>query len=188
MGLADRSDAIVVVVSEERGEVTLMCEGRAERMKDPSMLQTALRALVSHENAQSPRKRAVRLPKLGLQTAALGLAALVWTATFLFPGRSVREHTVPVEFTNVPAGMTIAAQSTGIVQVWLRGTDFLFESVNLDALIARCDLSTAHEGNNTIHLQVTAFDVPFGLKIEDIAPRQVNVRLAGTPASDAERQ
>jgi len=188
MGLVDRSDAIVVVVSEERGEVTLMCEGQAERMKDPSMLQTALGALVSNETGQSTRKRAVRLPELGLKTAALGLAALVWTATFLFPGRSVRERTVPVEFTNVPAGMTIAAQSTGIVQVWLRGTDFLFESVNLGALIVRCDLSAAHEGTNTIQLRTTAFDVPFGLTIEDIAPRQVNVRLASIPASGVERQ
>src|SRR5262245_10077852 len=156
MGLADRSDAIVVVVSEERGEVTLMWEGQAQLMTDASSLEASLLALTSDGKGASKRKREFHIPRPGLKTAAVGLAALVWSATFLFPGRSVREQTVPVEFTNVPAGMTIAGQSTGAVQVWLRGTDFLFDSVNLDTMVAHCDLSSAREGANTIQLEAAA--------------------------------
>ena len=146
MGLTDRSDAIVVVVSEERGEVTLMREGKAQRMTDASELQASLQALATNGNRSSAPDHAFRPAEVGLSVASVALASLVWSATFLFPGRSVREQTVPVEFTNVPPEMTIASQSTGIVQVWLRGSDFLFDSVNLETLVARCDLSAAHEG------------------------------------------
>jgi diadenylate cyclase len=178
MGLSDRSDAIVVVVSEETGEVTLMCEGRAREIENTGELRDALQTLVLDGQPRVPRHRWFPPPQLALKTAAVALAALVWGVTFLFPGRSVRERTVPVEFTNVPPGMTIAAQSTDVVQVWLRGTDFMFESVNLNTVVARCDLSTAHEGANTIPLRNGAFEMPFGLRIEGIAPSRVSVRLA----------
>jgi len=177
MGLSDRSDAIVVVVSEERGEVTLMWEGQAKEIGDADQLHEALQTLVLDQHARVQRHRWFPPPQLGLKTAAVALAALVWGVTFLFPGRAVRARTVPVEFTNVPPGMTIAAQSTDVVQVWLRGTDFLFESVNLDTVVTRCDLSTAHEGANNIPLGAGAFDIPFGLRIEGIAPNHVSVRL-----------
>jgi diadenylate cyclase len=180
MGLSDRSDAIVVVVSEERGDVTLMWEGRARQMGNPDELHEALQTLVPDRQGRVLRHRWSPPQQLGLKTAAVALAALVWGVTFLFPGRSVRERTVPVEFTNVPPGMTIADQSTDVVQVWLRGTDFLFESVNLNTVVARCDLSTAHEGANTVPLRAGAFDIPFGLRIEGIAPSHVSVRLAGS--------
>src|SRR5262249_9125124 len=44
MGLADRSDAIVVVVSEERGEVTLMCEGQVDRSSPAFMVSKRSRS------------------------------------------------------------------------------------------------------------------------------------------------
>ena len=58
--------------------------------------------------------------------------------------------------------MTIAARSTEVVHVWLRGSGFLFESVNLNTVVARCDLSTAHEGTNNIPLPAGAFDTRSG--------------------------
>jgi len=82
-----------------------------------------------------------------------------------------------VEFTNVPPGITIAAQSTDGVQVWLRGTDCLFDSVKLEVLVARCDLKSAHDGKNAIGLAAGAFNVPFGPRIEGFTPRQITVRL-----------
>lgn len=178
MGLSDRSDAIVVVVSEERGEVTLMWQGQARQMGNADELHEALRTLVLDREGHVRGVRWFPPQQLGLKSAAVALAAFVWGVTFLFPGRAVRERTVPVEFTNVPPGLTIAAQSTDVVQVWLRGTDVLLESVNLDTVVARCDLNTAHEGANNIPLQAGAFDIPFGLRIEGIAPSHVSVRLA----------
>src|SRR5207244_2085765 len=42
IGLTERSDAVVLVVSEERGEATLMREGHAEVMADAEALVSAL--------------------------------------------------------------------------------------------------------------------------------------------------
>src|SRR5215471_12962305 len=177
MGLAERSDALVIVVSEERGEVTLMSETQARLVPDREALVTALTAFSDRQGPDPVRRRTRRLREFGLQATAVALAALVWGVTFLFPGRSVQVRTVPVELTNVPAGLIVSGQSSATLQVWLRGSQFLFDTVNLGGVAARCDLSAAHEGMNVIPLGAEAVDTPFGITVEALAPRQLRVQL-----------
>jgi uncharacterized protein (TIGR00159 family) len=186
MGLAERSDALVIVVSEERGEVTIMSETQARVVSDRDALKAALTAVSRQGGIEPIRRRTRRLPELGLQATAVALAALVWGVTFLFPGRSVEVRTVPVELTNVPAGLIVAGQSSATLQVWLRGNQFLFETVNLGSVAARCDLSAAHEGVNVIPLSAAAVDTPFGITVEALSPRQVRVQLLNASRSPSD--
>jgi diadenylate cyclase len=177
MGLAERSDALAIVVSEERGEVTLMSETRARLVPDRDALMAALTTLSDRSGTEPVRRRTRPLPQFGLQATAVALAALVWGVTFLFPGRSVQVRTVPVELRNVPPGLIVSGQSSATLQVWLRGSQFLFDTVNLGSVAARCDLSAAHEGVNVIPLSAETVDTPFGITVEALAPRQVRVQL-----------
>jgi hypothetical protein len=190
MGLADRSDALIVVASEERGEVTLMWENEARVMTSADELLATSSALTGGRPARrGPFGVGLRAPELALIATAIALAAAVWSLAFLFPGRSVRVRAVPIEFVNLPSGLTIAAQSidTDTVQVWLRGNQFLLDTVNLDALVARPNLGSAHQGINTVPLDSGAIEAPFGIRVEAIAPRQVHVRLRSPSEAAAAR-
>jgi uncharacterized protein (TIGR00159 family) len=188
MGLAERSDALIVVVSEERGEITVMCSDQMRAIAGESELTSALTALTTMTNGGTTRTlQLLRPADVRLLMTALALAAGVWILTFLFPGASVRVRSVPLEFTNVPHGLTIASQSADAVEVWLRGSDFVLDSVNLASVVARCNLATAHDGTNLIPVPSDAVVLPPGLRVEGIAPRQVMVRLTANSAPPPSR-
>jgi diadenylate cyclase len=177
MGLAERSDALVVVVSEERGEVTLIRGDQIRPMRDEAELVAALSGGTAAPDGRSKSLHSFRPTALRLPLLALALSAGVWGLAFLFPGTSVRVRSVPLEFMNVPQGLTIASQSMDTVEVWLRGSDFIFDSVNLESAVAHCDLAAAHDGSNVIRIPADAIDLPPGLSVVRLTPRQVMVRL-----------
>jgi uncharacterized protein (TIGR00159 family) len=183
LGLTERSDAIVVVVSEERGTVSLMREGRGDVVANQEALLAMLRTTSGIDADKSRRSRRPALAQLGLGAAAVVLSCAIWSVTFMLPGRSVRMQTIPVEFNDVPPGLAITGQSANAVQVWVRASDFAFDSLNLGALVARCDLAHAHEGVNVVHLDASVVEVPPGIKLEEWNPHELQVHL--TPSSSA---
>jgi diadenylate cyclase len=181
LGLMERSDALVIVVSEERGEITVMCEGQVERVDDASGLREALARFDVPRTLPQVRRWPLRAGvRWRVSAAAAALAALVWGVTFLLPGRDVRERTVPVEFVNVPPGLVVASQSADAIEVWLRGSEFVFTSIDLTTLIVRCDLATAHQGVNRVVVGPSALDLPLGLEIAGLSPRQLTIRLTSS--------
>ena len=83
MGLAERSDAVVIVASEERGEVTLMHDGVSQRIDTVEGLVAGLNDLVTSPVAKRSRARP---GDLLLQAVAIALALAIWAATFLVTG------------------------------------------------------------------------------------------------------
>jgi diadenylate cyclase len=112
MGLSERCDALVVVVSEERGEVTLMEARRIVRFDDGQKLAQMLEKLCAQPAVKAAEQVAPMVySNARVKLAAVGLAAAIWSTSFLSTGTTVRTVSVPVQFVSVPAGMDIAAPS-----------------------------------------------------------------------------
>ncbi|MBN1461100.1 MAG: DNA integrity scanning protein DisA nucleotide-binding domain protein, partial [Armatimonadetes bacterium] len=63
IGVTEESDAIVVIVSEERGEVSLAVHGQIHRQLDPTGLASLLRQLLAERpvSGTGPAKEPVEL-------------------------------------------------------------------------------------------------------------------------------
>jgi len=177
MGLAERSDAQVIVVSEERGKVTLMSGSKLQQhMADRDQLITALEQVQSvvRESGAS-RLRRYLLVDLGLKLAALGLAVLIWSMSYLASGTTIRTVSAPVEFSNVPAGMEITEQSADTLEIQVRGSPWVMDSVSLGKLIANFDLRSLHPGTNTLRLAPGTLDLPPGVAVDRVIPDKIRV-------------
>jgi uncharacterized protein (TIGR00159 family) len=178
MGLSERCDALVVVASEERGEVTLMEGRRIVRFDDEQKLAQMLEKLCAQpaEGLQS-KLRQWLLTNVGVKLAALGLAAAIWSTSFLSTGTTVRTVSVPVQFVSVPSGMDISAPSTDRLEVQVRGSAWLMDSVGLTRLVASFNLHTAHAGTLTLPVDSANVNLPPGIVMERVLPARVTLRL-----------
>jgi diadenylate cyclase len=175
MGLAERSDAVVVVASEERGDVTLMHDGAFRRVDSAADMLIELKTLVAPQHT-APSTKYFRRSELLLQGVAILLALIVVTATPLVAGTVVRVRTVPIEVTNLAPGLRILDQSSVVAQVQLRGNSRTLESINRASLTARANVRSLPEGIHHVGLEV-ARPLPLGVTVEAISPERITFRL-----------
>jgi hypothetical protein len=85
---------------------------------------------------------------------------------------------VPIEFTNMPAGMEVhLSPESATLQVQLRGTSWLFETVSLDRLAARVNLEGAPTGQVAVRLSPALLQAPLGIRVENVNPEMIQVEL-----------
>ena len=178
MGLSERCDALVVVVSEERGEVTLMEARRIVRCDDEQKLAQMLEKLCARPaDSMATKARQMAFSNARVKLAALGLAAAIWGTSVLSTGTTVRTVSVPVQFVSVPSGMDIASPSSDRLDVQVRGSAWLMDSVGLTRLVASFNLRGARAG--TLNLTVAAgnLNLPPGIAMEQVSPKKITVHL-----------
>ena len=178
MGLSERCDALVVVVSEGRGEVSLMEARRVVRFEDKQKLAQMLEKLCAHpSDGTGSRLQQWLFSNARVKLAALGLATAIWSTSFLSAGTTVRTVSVPVQFVSVPSGMDISTPSTDSLEVQVRGSAWLMDSVSLTRLVASFNLRAARAGTVNLPVKSGNLNLPPGIVMERVSPARVTVRL-----------
>jgi uncharacterized protein (TIGR00159 family) len=179
MGLAERCDCVVLAVSEERGLVSLMQGKEIYELEQPDALVAALAdpGSIERESAGTRLRRAL-FSNAALKLGALGLASLIWSMSFLAAGTTIRSVAVPIEFSNVPPGMQITEQSVDSMEIQLRGSPWIIDSVNLGNRIARFNLGSLGPGSHQLKLAPATLNLPPGVIVDHTNPTTIMVRLA----------
>lgn len=111
-----------------------------------------------------------------LRAASLGLAVVLWVT---IAGRDTAERGVsaPVEFRNVPQDLELTGDLVDIVNVRLRASPGMVESLDSGQVVARIDLDGVEEGERIIQLTPEQVRVPFGFRIVKITPGFLTINL-----------
>jgi YbbR domain-containing protein len=111
-----------------------------------------------------------------LRVASLALAVVLWIV--IAGGDTVeRGLSVPVELRNRPADLEITGDLVNSVDVRVRASPGLVESLEASQVRARIDLEGVEEGEHIIQLTAQHIQVPFGFRIVRITPSLVTFNL-----------
>jgi len=176
LGLSERSDAVIAVVSEERGEVSLACGGSLKKMSGQEQMSTRLKELIEGETGGSGAFG--RAKQIALDSAAklsfLLLAIVIW---FFFAGEkeSVISYTAPIEFRNLPKAYEMISASNDRAEVQVAGSRRLILQLKPEEISLWLNLANSKSGRNSYSLTRNNISVPPGFKVMKINPREITV-------------
>ena len=175
-GLAESTDALVVVVSEERGEVSVAKGALMNTIREKKDL---MRALEEHAGFPSRQRGGLRRQRLELGLAAL-VSVFFITGVWLSFARGLDTLITlesAVEYMNRDPGMEIADTSVNAVRLHLSGSGPLIKSLGSEQVKVRLDLSTAVAGSNTFSIAQKNISLPPGVLLKKVEPSTVEVTL-----------
>lgn len=183
LGLAEQSDALVIVVSEERGIVSVAQQGELHEFRSASALKGAIDEFLERNFPQSsPSPTRAKLTKhWHLKVSALLVAVLAWFALAYQPSTLQRTFIAQVEYRNVPAGLVVDELAASEVRITLSGRERDFRFFDPASLKVGVDLSSYRAGTFSIVLTETEVRVPATLTIYRIEPRTLYVTLRAAP-------
>ncbi|KPJ79141.1 MAG: hypothetical protein AMJ54_00320 [Deltaproteobacteria bacterium SG8_13] len=180
MGLAERSDAMAIVVSEERGTVSVFLNGQMQPVAGGEDL---LRLISAHwkDTASSPiewQKGRPRWPVFSQILASLVVAVLFYSSLIIAQGEVLEKVvTVPVEYTASPAHLVLAGDKAKEVRLHLSGPKSDLDSVNPDQVNVKIDLSKAVAGKQAFLITQDNIKLPRHVLLLDVVPHSIELEL-----------
>jgi diadenylate cyclase len=179
LGLAERTDALCLVVSEERGSVSVARDGRLRLLPSPQSAALEMRRFLD-QLAPNPTPRTLPrrlLARWREAAAALPVAAVLWVLAV--PGSSVVEfeREVPVNVIGIPPGYALEAVEPTRVTVAMEGQlrdVFMLDSSRLQI---RVDAILVELGRRTFVLTPENVVHPDSVDVRRLEPDSVKVSL-----------
>lgn len=180
LGLSERTDALVLVVSEESGRMRVAEDGRLEEVESVEPLKARIEEFL--ERVQPPpAERSQRVlsaftRNLHLKLAAVGAAGALWLGVVGVDREpALRTISVPIALTSVPEGWDIARQEPLDARVTLSGSAAAFRVLEPDDVALQLDLPDLKDGTQAIPLDRSALRVPSDLAVRGVEPARVIV-------------
>jgi uncharacterized protein (TIGR00159 family) len=176
VGLAESTDSLIVVVSEERGTIQVVKDSAITPVlkKDDleKHLQLHLGLVVKDPSGQKKEKNELRIAAL--------ISVILITSVWLSITRgmdSLVTFEIPIEYMNRNPGMEILDASVSSVKIQLGGSGPLMRTLRPDHVRVKIDLGKSVVGQNIYTITNENISLPPGIILKSFDPAVVDVTL-----------
>ena len=176
LGLAEATDALIIAVSEERGDVVVARGGTLKVVKQKRKLEQILR---QHKGVASKKGRELIKEKLMVAAAALFSVIFITGVWFSVSrgGDTLLTFESPVVYLNRDPSMEIVQTSVNTVSLELEGSGALIKSIKPDQVQVKLDLTQSKVGPNSFSITRESISLPPGIVLKGVTPTVVEVAL-----------
>ena len=175
LGLAEVSDAMVIVVSEERGTITVAKDSRTY----PIAKKEELKQYLQEHMGDAPQSTDQRKEKIEISIAALVSFLFIVGVWFSFSRglETLINIEIPVEYMNRDSEMEIIDTSVNSVTLNLSGSGSLIKSIRPEQVKVKIDLGKVTGGKNSFLITDENVSLPPGIVLKSVNPPIVDVTL-----------
>lgn len=181
MGLAEQSDALVIVVSEERGKISAFKDGKMQPISDREKLN---KSITEHQKETATfsldlPEGTTRWRAAAQMLVSLALAVFFWSTLIIAQGEMLEKVvTVPVEFTASSPHLVLIGDKDKFVRLHLSGPKSDLDNVNPAELSVKINLSKAQAGKQSFIITADIMRLPRNIRLIDVVPSSVELTLA----------
>jgi diadenylate cyclase len=177
LGLSERSDAICIVVSEERGSISLARGERIQEIANASTLRIELEAFFAWRTPPAKTGPIVRWLKENQRekVIAIVLACTLWVVFGYQREMIRRDFTVPIEYRNVPAEWVLEEPKPTEAKVMLMGHAQAFQLLHPEELKLSLNMAELQPGRQEVALTHGMVKTPSNLAVAGISPERITV-------------
>ncbi len=185
LGLAELCDSEVIIVSEERGTITIAKQGKLIPVKSAVDLKERLRLFFKQTGyfGTIVKKRNLVTGYLGVKLFALFTAILLWLL-FAFRVETIqRTFEVPIEYRNIPDTLLLDNNRPSKAEVTLTGPERSFDTESENIVIS-LNMDNVKPGKQEVVITSNDINESTNLSVEQINPQTLEIKTYKlTPAS-----
>ena len=194
LGLSERTDALCLVVSEERGEVSSAAGGEIKQWENPRLLDSTLRDWLSVSEISGPTFRGFLkgafIKNWGPKLGALALVTMAWLI-LASQQEGTLNVTAPIRYVNIPPELVLNESSAQAVRLTLSGRRHSIRVLRGQDVRVQVDLGAMPAGAHLIKLSARNVELPLGVMVDQVTPHNIKVILSSSddapPHSEDER-
>ncbi len=180
LGLSELTDAVCLVVSEERSEVATVVDGKIVTWHDSEALSTHLSEVVVGPEIRVPKLKdfftGAFVENWRTKLSALALVTIAWLI-LASQQEAQMTLTVPVQHNRIPSHLILGQGSTSTVDLTLSGRRNTIRTLRDQDIQVRVDVNDISSGRHLVKLSAKNIYLPFGVKIDQVAPQTIMVNL-----------
>lgn len=176
-GITEDTDTIALVVSEERGVISMFAEGKMNILTNEKELRTALKDLTGEsETKDASFWHYFFIKNIETKLFAIICSLALWIFFFAQIGVVKKEYNIPLSFQLLPPTLQIDANSgKKLIKIIVEGKNTDINNLATDKLEVRVDAKDFATGTQKIDIDTRMINVPSFINISQINPEIVEV-------------
>jgi diadenylate cyclase len=180
LGLSELTDSLCLVVSEERGTISVARDGDIEQIGDADRLARIIETFL-RDTTPAPTEREWKSllgENLREKLVAVLMTVALWFV-FVHEGRiTYQAFQVPVEYTNIDKGLVVKEVHPQTIEVTLSGPRRYFYFIRPARIRLTVNMGDLKEGYQSKLIQRSNLSYPEALRLESLNPTRVRFILA----------
>lgn len=179
LGLSEKCDALIVVVSEERGTISIAKDGQIRALDSNSDLKRHLDEFWAENYSPTSPSITQWWRRRSLRTAltAAALSIVLWIALAYPSGTVYRTYELPIEYRNLDSNQIALQDSVPLrARVTLSGPEQAFRTLDPSNLVISFNLESQNINDGELEITENNINLPADLTFFEASPSTLKLK------------